>query len=125
MGGDAADFASAMETLGHTAAAATKKAVAAAVEGATEKCAPVAKDALKLAVSMLGDVFHPARLSEHFQATRTDVLAEIGFAFEALAKKDFKSAGDNAGKFTRRLIEGPQESQDANALPPTYTKMAD
>merc|ERR1711988_412153 len=40
--------------------------------------------------------------------------AEIGFALEALAKKDFKSAGDNAGKFTRRLIEGPQDSQDAN-----------
>merc|ERR1711907_80435 len=113
--GVAADFASAMETLGHTAVAATK-AVAAAVEGAKEKCVPVAKDALKLAVSMLQDAFHPQRLAEHFQATRTDVLAEIGFALEALAKKDFKSSGNNAGKFTRRLIEGPQESQDASFL---------
>merc|ERR1719487_1170418 len=35
---------------------------------------------------------------------------------------DFKSAGDNAGKFTRRLIEGPQESQDANAEYASFLK---
>jgi hypothetical protein len=121
--GDVATFASAMENLAHTAVG-TVQAVAAAVEEAKEKCTPVAKDAAKFAVSALGDVFHPERIAKNFQATKSDVLTQIGSALEALAKKDFRGAGDNAGKFTRRLIEG---AQDANSVSDSdaYTRIGD
>jgi hypothetical protein len=118
---DAEAFAAAMEHLAQTAVGSTK-AVAAAVEEAKSRCTPVARDSLKLAVSALGDLFHPGRIPKNFQASRSDILTEIGSALEALAKKDFKGAGNNAGKFTRRLLEGPQ---DADSLTSNYTKMGD
>jgi len=101
------------------------KAVAAAVEEAKEACTPVAKDALKLAGSALGDLFHPGRIGKNYQGARKDVLTEIGTALECLAKKDFKGAGDNVGKFNRRIIEGPQELEFSSFTESPYTTMRD
>jgi len=118
---DVGSFGKAMVNLGETTAEALK-AVASAVEIAREKCTPVAKDAAKLAINALGDFFHPGRIAKNYQATRTDVLEEIGYALEALANKDFKGAGNNVGKFNRRLIEG---AQDSLAETSSYTLMGD
>jgi len=42
-----------------------------------------------------------------------------------LAKKDFKSAGNNVGKMNRRIIEGPQELDIISAPQSSYTTMRD
>jgi hypothetical protein len=104
---DTAAFASSMVNLGKTAVEEVK-AVSAVVEKAKETCTPVAEDAKKFVGCTLGDFFHPLRIGKNYQAKRTDILTEIGLALEALANKDFKGAGNNVGKFNRRLIEGPQ-----------------
>jgi len=87
------------------------KASAAAIAAgkiAKQSCGVVATEGEKLALATFRDIKQPDQVVQHFKDTQFDFLMEMGKAFEALAGKNYTTAGTQMGMAMRRALEGKQ-----------------